>query len=65
MRDREGSYLEWASFWCTGYYANYAGYLQQFYSTRHLNGFNALFVDGHATRQSSLTNSVETWGRSN
>ncbi|MBI4025677.1 MAG: hypothetical protein HY360_11905 [Verrucomicrobia bacterium] len=63
MRDMEGNWGEWTSFYGTGYYAVYAGYLQQFYSTRHQGGFNALFVDGHASFQKDLPNTLETWGR--
>ncbi len=66
MRDMEFNTAEWATLWCTGYYAVWAGYLAQpqYVSTRHLGGFNVLYLDGHGAWQKQLSNTVETWGNS-
>lgn len=63
MQDMEGTFLSLDSFWVTGYYAIFPGYLKQYYSYRHLGGFNVLFLDGHAAWQKSLPATLETWGR--
>ena len=62
MRDMEGSDLDWASFWCTGYYTCYESYMEQYARYNHDDGFVALFLDGHVSWQKEVPNTYETWG---